>query len=151
MARRLRCVLVLAGLAVAGCGTHRGPVAAACTTGPAAILASLRAAPRNDTLSDGTRLSDCVSHAIKDSELQNVGATFIGAGDRLARTALTDDRSAYELGYLAGATARGASGTGGVATELVDRIDRMMGDAGGVPPARRAAFDRGRAAGRASG
>jgi len=151
MHRRLRCAFVLAGVAVAGCGTHRGPVAATCTAGADTIVATLKLAPNNVTLPDGTRLSECVSHAISDSDLQNVGSMFIGAGDQLVRRAPTDARSAYELGFLAGATERGASGTGGVATELVDRIDRFMGDATGIAPAPRAAFDRGRRAGRAGG
>ncbi|MCW3065354.1 MAG: hypothetical protein JWN32_2526, partial [Solirubrobacterales bacterium] len=103
---------MLAGLAAAGCGAHRAPVAAACTTGADAILASLRGAPGAVAQPGGTRLSECVSHAINDSDLQNVGTVFIAAGDQLARKAASDDRSAEELGYLAGAAGRGASGTG---------------------------------------
>jgi hypothetical protein len=35
--------------------------------------------------------------------------------------------------------------------ELVDRMDRFVGDASGIAPGPRAAFDRGRRAGRSGG
>jgi hypothetical protein len=144
-------VLVLAGLAVTGCGDHRGPVAASCTSGSGPILTALRRAPGHAALSDGTKLSDCVSHAINDADLQNVGSSFIGAGDSLARRAQTDGVAAYRLGYLAGAAERGANQTEGIAMELVDRLDRFMGDSTVMPPANRAEFARGRNAGRKRG
>jgi hypothetical protein len=144
-------VLVLVGLAVAGCGDHRGPVAAGCTSGSGPILTALRGAPGHTALSDGTKLSDCVSHAIDDADLQNVGSSFIGAGDSLARRAPTDGAAAYRLGYLAGAAERGANETEGIAMELADRLDRFMGDSTTMAAASRAAFARGRAAGRKSG
>ena len=151
MARRLSCVLALfAGLAAAGCGHHRGPVASSCTTGSGTVLSALRRAPGPVALPGGTLLSDCVSHAVSDTDLENVGSILIGAGDSLARQAATQPDGALRLGFLAGAAERGASGTGGVAMELVDRLDRFAGDAR-LPPAEMAAFRRGRAAGRAHG
>jgi len=151
MVRRVSCTwLLLAGLLLAGCGTHRGPVASACTTGSGAILAALHRAPGRVSLSDGTLLSDCVSHAVSDTDLQNVGSILIGAGDSLARRAPTQPDAALQLGFLAGAAERGASGTGGVAAELVDRLDRFAGDAN-LPAAQMSAFRRGRAAGRTGG
>jgi hypothetical protein len=150
MARWSRWTVVIAGLAVAGCGEHRGPVASTCTSGGEQILSTLRRAPAHASLPDGTRLSECVSHAISDAQLQNVGSSFIAAGDELVRRAPTDDGAAFQLGYLAGAAERGASETEGIARELVDRLDRFAGD-GELSPPRRAAFDRGRAAGRKRG
>jgi hypothetical protein len=150
MARWYRWTVLIAGLAVVGCGDHRGPVASTCTSGADTILASLRRAPGPASLPDGTLLSECVSHAISDAQLQNVGSSFIAAGDDLVRRAPTDDGAAMQLGYLAGAAERGASQTEGIARELVDRLDRFVGD-GSLPPPRRAAFDRGRAAGRKRG
>ena len=151
MGGRVSCAVVLAaGLAVAGCGHHRGPVAFSCTTGSGAILRALSHAPGAVALPDGTRLSDCVSHAVSDTDLENVGGVLIAAGDSLARRAPTRTDAAYRLGFLAGAAERGASGTGGVAMELVDRLDRFAGDAH-LAPAEMTAFRRGRAAGRARG
>jgi hypothetical protein len=92
-----------------------------------------------------------VSHAISDTDLQNVGASFIGAGDSLARRAPGETGAAYRLGFLAGAAERGANETEGIAMELVDRLDRYVGDSTTMSPPSRAAFARGRAAGRRRG
>jgi hypothetical protein len=143
-------MVLAAGLALAGCGNHRGSVAFSCTTGTGAVLRALNHAPGAVALSDGTRLSDCVAHAISDTDLEDVGSMLIGAGDSLARQAPTRADAAYRLGFLAGAAERGASGTGGIAMELVDRLDRFGGDAH-LPPAEMSAFRRGRAAGRTRG
>ena len=150
MVRWRRLPVLIAGLAATGCGDHRGPVASTCTTGGEPILAALRRAPGHPSLPDGTKLSDCVSRAISDTQLQNVGSSFIAAADSLARRAAADSGAAYRLGFLAGAAERGASQTEGIARELVDRIDRFAGD-GDLPAPSRAAFAQGRVAGRRRG
>lgn len=151
MARLTRCATLAAALLLAGCGSHFGPVPAACTQGASSVVRALRAAPQSVRLPDGTRLSDCLRHATSDVELQNVGGVLVEAGSRIAAHGLRDARAVLELGYLAGSVESGARRTGGVASELVDRMGRFVGDSADLAPAARAAFERGLAAGRADG
>ena len=70
--------------------------------------------------------------------------------DALATEAPRSDAAALRLGYLVGATHRGAARTSGLHAELIRRLESSAGleDA---PAARRAAYARGLAAGRARG
>ncbi|HEY8867014.1 MAG TPA: hypothetical protein VIM22_08770 [Solirubrobacteraceae bacterium] len=150
MPRATAPVLMLAILALAGCGRahHRPP--SACTTGVTAIQQALQGAPGRVALADGTLLSTCVGEARSDGDIQTIGAIYTGAADRLARAAGGDDSAALRLGYLIGATRRAASRTSGIHLELVRRLEQTVG-VDGVPPAHRAAFRRGIAAGRRDG
>ncbi len=65
---------------------------------------------------------------------------------RVARS----DAAALQLGYLIAAARLGAQRTNGVGLELQRRLEQSVG-LDGPPPARRAAFERGDAAGRHSG
>jgi len=60
------------------------------------------------------------------------------------------DAAAVQLGYLVGASEKGAERTQGVGLELSRRLEQAIG-IGGAPPARRAAYQRGLAAGKSSG
>jgi len=111
------------------------------------VLRALRTAPRDVRLSDGTRLSECVSGASDDAELQQIGFAFTPAADRLART--RDERSAFRLGYLVGAVRRGAATTNGVHLELVRRLESTV--TFDDDPALLAAAGRGARAGEAGG
>lgn len=152
------CALTI--LALAACG-ERAPLPQACSeAGPDDVMQALAAAPGDVALADGTPLSRCVEHAIDDERLQALGATLTTAADRLARrmhdggeaagaSARRDgERAALELGFLAGAVARGSARTAGFQSDLADRI---AGTATFGNGARRAALLRGRAAGRARG
>ncbi len=137
-------------LALGACGA-REPLPSGCVeAGPSDVLRSLRHAPHDVALGDGTPISACVAGAISDAELQIVGATLTGAADRLARRLQDSDRIAFQLGFLMGAVERGAARTSGVQSELSARVGQAAGLDGG-PAARRAGLLRGRAAGRHRG
>ena len=109
--------------AATGCGASAATPAPACTASPQDILTALAQAPGRVRLGDGTRLSQCVARATEDGPLQEVGATFTAAADALAARADRDRAAALQLGYLVGATRRGAATTNGVALELAHRIE----------------------------
>ena len=140
-------LLAFAGLA--GCGEDReSGVPAACKEGPESVRAALRAAPREVRL-DGVRLSECLTEGADADDLQVVGAAYLEAAAGLARKAGQDpeSRAAVELGYLVGAARRGGSGTQGVHTELLRRLDQELGTVDTRSPA----FRRGERAGRSEG
>jgi hypothetical protein len=121
MRRPLAPLAMVAMVTVAGCGSASGggdgpPLA--CTDSEAAVVRALAAAPGPVTLSDGTRLSDCVARATSDADLQGVGIVLTGAAERLV-----DAGNAVAVGYLVGAARRGAEHTGGVQIELVRRLE----------------------------
>jgi hypothetical protein len=135
-------------LAACGSGPER-TLPAACRADPAKVVAALRAAPGAVTL-DGVPLSDCVKDAFDDGDVQTVGAIWSQAADRLAPAAHRRQDAALRLGYLAGATEKGAATTNGIQAELVRRTGLAIGIAG-PPAAVRAAYERGLAAGRRRG
>jgi hypothetical protein len=145
---RLRTGLFAAlALALAACGSDTPPLSGDCTRG-VSLGAALAAAPGQVALPDGTRLSDCVRRAESDSEIQEVAAGATTLADFLAAQAKTSDDAAVRLGYLIGAARRGASHTPGIHAELVRRLEDA---AAAVPRTRRAALDRGLAAGERAG
>jgi hypothetical protein len=140
------CLLAL--LALPGCG-GRTPPAEACIQAQATdVLQALKDAPDNVVLADGTPISQCVRRTIDDGRLQALGAALTAAADTLAQRMRTSDAAAFQLGFLIGATDRGAAQAAGLQGDLANRI------AGAAPPdggPRRAALMRGRAAGRRDG
>jgi hypothetical protein len=114
------------------------------------MAGALRRAPGPVRLEGGTRLSTCVARSDDDSEIQDVGAAYTGVASALAQRVPRSDAAAVQLGYLAGATRRGARHTNGLAAELVRRVEQAVGIAG-PPAARRAAYTRGLAAGTRGG
>ena len=143
-------VCTLATVVLAACAT-REPLPSACMEArPDDVLRALRAAPQEVALQDGTRISTCVERAVGESEAQVLGATLTTTADRLARRLASSELAAFQLGFLMGATERGAAQTNGVQGELDARIGQAAGIDGG-PPARHGALLRGRAAGRRDG
>jgi hypothetical protein len=138
---------------IAGCGEEEiAPPAQACTDAPAAIVRALAAAPGAVRLADGTALSACVGHARTASALQDVGVALTSAAEELEQAALAgDERAALQLGYLIGATRRGAEETSGLGAELVRRVERSGAAADAVGPRHGAAVRRGMAAGAGRG
>jgi hypothetical protein len=150
MGRRPALALAAALALAGGCGAdERAPLPVACAR-PEAVTAALAAAPRPVRLPDGTRLSDCVRDARADGDQQAIGVSFTGAADRLGQELAASDGAALRLGYLVGAARAGADDTNGVHDELLFRLGQAAG-VGGPPAARRAAYERGRAAGRRHG
>jgi hypothetical protein len=147
-----RIALLCAVAALVGCGcSGRAALPTACSSMTTDdIMRALRAAPARVALADGTPLSRCVSRAVGDVDLQNLGTLMTDAADRLVRQLPGSDTAAVQLGYLIGAAERGAGETPGVQTELASRLAEAPGFDGG-PPARRGALARGREAGRRGG
>lgn len=148
--RSVSALALLALLGAAGCGQARTEPPRACLDGAAPVLRALRAAPAPVRLADGTSLSECVRWARSDASLQGIGAELTEAAARLAVRARARDAAALQMGYLVGASERAAARTNGIHAELVSRL-RGAAAFDGAAGARRAAFARGRAAGRAGG
>lgn len=141
---RFSLVASAAALAMAGAGCGPREVAAPleCYDDPRAITAALDRAPRPVQLPGGTRLSECVRLARSDADIQSLGAAFTAVADDLARGLPASDDAALRLGYLVGATKRGAARTNGIHLELVRRLDQTVG-VDGPPEPRKPAFVRG--------
>jgi hypothetical protein len=136
------CMLAL--LALPGCGGRTPPAEACIQAQPADVLQALKDAPDHVALADGTPISQCVRRTIDDGRLQALGAALTTAADTLAQRMRTSDAAAFQLGFLIGATNRGAAQAAGLQGDLANRI------AGAAPPdggPRRALLMRGRAAG----
>ena len=136
------CMLAL--LALPGCGGRTPPAEACIQAQPADVLQALTDAPDHVALADGTPISQCVRRTIDDGRLQALGAALTAAADALAQRMRTSDAAAFQLGFLVGATDRGAAQAAGLQGDLANRI------AGAAPPdggPRRVLLMRGRAAG----
>jgi integrase len=145
-------LVLLAAAALAACGRGDEPLDEACLESPRAIERALARAPAPVTLAGGTRLSECVANARSDSDLQNAGTVLTRAADDLAEAARAGDAlAALRLGYLVGATRKGAKRTAGIHAELQRRIERAAAhlDEAGARVA--AAVARGVRAGEATG
>jgi hypothetical protein len=142
--------LAIAALGASGCGRDTPELPSACTRGESEIARALERAPGRAALGDGTRLSTCLNRARSDAELQTVGLLWTRVADGLARDVGRSDVAALRLGYLVGAARRGARTTSGIHEELVRRLEQAAG-LDGAPPAHRAAYRRGLAAGSAGG
>jgi hypothetical protein len=145
-------LVLLAAVTLAACGAAHEPLDEACVESPRAIEHALGRAPEPVRLPTGTRLSECVANARTDADLQGAGLVLTRAADQLADAARRGDTAAaLRLGYLVGATRRGARRTEGIHAQLQRRIERTtayLGDAGqGVS----SAVGRGRRAGEATG
>ncbi|WP_354699513.1 hypothetical protein DSM112329_05230 [Paraconexibacter sp. AEG42_29] len=138
---------------LAGCGPGATPISPGCTEDVAPVIRALERAPAAVTLVDGSRLSECISDGTDEAELLNVGITFSRAAEELRVTAREqEDRAvAVQLGYLIGATRRGAERTAGVMSELQRRVELVGGRLQTEAPDLAADVDRGLAAGEKTG
>ena len=133
----------VAALTAAGCGQDNRPLPTACISSAQAIVTALDRAPARVALS-------CIERARSPADVQNVGALYTQVADGLATRVPASDRAAVQLGYLVGASRRGARHTSGIHDELVRRLEQAVG-VGGAPAARRAAYRRGLVAGERRG
>lgn len=146
--RRAATACALAVL-LGACGSSDRPaLPASCSAATERLVAALSRAPQPVTLSDGTRLSHCVRDADSTADLQNLGVGLQQAADRLRAAAADGDaQAAVALGYLVGATRKGAAQTPGVAAELAVRVGRVAGRLLDADPTLRSAVARGLRAG----
>lgn len=110
---------------VAGCGNDEHRVPVACLDGN--VTKALASAPANVNL-EGTRLSECFTRAANPAEVQQVGAVFVAAAEKLAASARAQPHSAAatRLGYLIGAVRHGAGRTQGIHYETERRIEQEL-------------------------
>jgi hypothetical protein len=115
---------VLALVAI-GCGNDEHRVPVACLDGD--VSAALAKAP-GEVRVDGTKLSDCFNRAATPAEIQEVGAVFLVAAEKLSARARTSPHSqaALQLGYLVGAVRHGAGHTQGIHYETQRRIEQEL-------------------------
>jgi hypothetical protein len=138
-----------AAMPASGCGEQATPISPGCTGDAGPVMAALAKAPAAVTLVDGTRLSTCISNGTDEAELQDVGITFhrVAEGLRVKAREGDDTAAAVQLGYLVGATRRGAARTNGVMAELQRRVELVGGRLQDEAPALAADVQRGLVAG----
>jgi hypothetical protein len=147
-------VLLAALLLIGGCGSDTDDEApAACLATNDVYLRALERAPAEVRLAGGTPISACLVPEQDAGELANVGREMIVAATKLNTEARKDPEgsASVQLGYLLGATAKGADA---IHTDLVRRLNtaaRFSEGGGSQPAGFERAFGRGYAAGQGSG
>lgn len=143
---------LVASLASAGCGSAAPPpISFSCTDSRAVLARALERAPGAVRLRDGSRLSQCVTDAQGEGELQDFGVLATQLADDLAGRAARDPHAAVELGYLVGAARRGAATTAGLQAELVHRLEASARQLDAGAAAVQGAYQRGLVAGERTG
>lgn len=142
--------------ALAACGSEPEPTPTACLTGPDDYLKALAGAPDQALLSGSVPLSDCLVDDQPAGDLNTVGQAVIAAATELNNEARRRPTSAAatRLGYLVGSVEEGASGTAGIHTDLVRRINaaaRFSDDPDGLPASFERTFGAAYAAARENG
>ena len=113
-------------LVAIGCGNDEHRVPVACLDGN--VSQALVKAPGEVRLEGETKLSECFNRAATPAEIQEVGAVFVSAAEKLSARARTNPHSpaALQLGYLVGAVRRGARTDTGVHYESERRIEQEL-------------------------
>jgi hypothetical protein len=116
--------IVIGGAIASGCGDQDDSTPVACLEGPAAYEQALVDAPGEVLLDGETPISDCFVRNQSSGDLTRVGEAMIEAAtslNGLARTEPGGDAN-LQLGYLLGATERGAEESEGIHSDLVRRL-----------------------------
>jgi hypothetical protein len=126
-------------LGLAGCGSaEESRTPDACLSGPTYYAAALKRAPGDVRLPGAVPISDCLVRNQQTGDLTNVGSYLLRVATQLNAQARREAAAAptVQLGYLAGAVARGAANTGGIHSELQRRIEAaaLYSPAGKPPP-----------------
>lgn len=144
----------LSVLSLTACGDERPTVSELCLVDPVPIERALENAATGGpvVLPDGTSLSDCAERVVKDADLQRLGVVLTTAADHLVERVeeRQDAAAARQLGWLVGATERGAARTNGLSLELARRVGLVAGRLELAPPLA-AALAAGRADGKRAG
>ena len=114
-------------LTQAACSSGAERVPPACMDSSGAFVRALAAAPGPVSV-DGTRISRCFARRSSSADVENVGAGLITVAEQLSSRAHVHphSRSATELGYLIGASERGAARTEGIHYELLRRLQMEL-------------------------
>ena len=148
------CLLAAVGMLalLAGCGSdedERAP--SACRADSAAYREALSAAPGEVRL-EGVAISDCLTPSQEGGELAQIGEQMVIAATQLNAEAGRDPGgpAAVQLGYLIGATSKGADS---IHADLILRLNSAARFSSGEAqsPAFNRGFNRGYTAGRESG
>jgi hypothetical protein len=109
-----------------GCGNDEHRVPVACLDGN--LAEALAQAPGDVRLDGDTKLSDCFTRNADPAEIQQVGAVFIAAAEKLSARARAEPHSAaaLQLGYLIGAVRHGAGHTQGIHYETERRVEQEL-------------------------
>jgi hypothetical protein len=145
----MRIALIAVALAlIAGCGADRSEsLPAACSEGPGAVTKALAEAPGKVVIDGITPISRCFNRDARGDDVQIVGSILVAVAQQLGDKARDGDKTAaLRLGYLAGASQRGAK-RNGLAGEMIRRIDAEVNGLGD----RHSAYERGLRAGLARG
>jgi hypothetical protein len=149
-------LLVAVALAALGCGSQDDSTPVACLEGARAYERALRSAPVEVLLQGETPVSDCLASNQQAGDLSRVGEALVETATALSAQAREEDGgdAAVQLGYLVGATQRGAETSEGIHSDLVRRLTVAARYApGGEPlsPAFMRSYEAGYAAGRREG
>jgi hypothetical protein len=152
-AASLLAVIALSGI---GCGSQDDSTPVACLEGATAYEKALRDAPGEVLLQGEAPISDCVASNQQAGDLSRVGEAMVETATSLSAQAREEDGgdAAVQLGYLVGATQRGAETSEGIHSDLVRRLTVAARYApGGEPlsPAFMRSYEAGYAAGRREG
>jgi hypothetical protein len=126
-------------LGLAACGSaEESKTPDACLSGPSYYATALKRAPGDVRLPGAVAISDCLVRNQQTGDLTNVGGYLLRVATDLNAEARRTSAAAptVQLGFLAGAVARGAAETGGVHAEMQRRIEAaaLYSPAGKPPP-----------------
>jgi len=122
--RRPLWIPAIVALAIAGCGSTDNATPVGCLEGSGAYLRALRTAPGAVRLADGTPISSCLVENQEAGDLATVGTALVAAATTLNAEARAQPGGSanLQLGYLLGATQKGASENEGIDADLVRRL-----------------------------
>jgi hypothetical protein len=149
-------LLVACVFAALGCGSQSDSTPVACFEGAGTYEKALRDAPGEVRLTAETPISDCLAENQQAGDLAQVGEAMVEAATKLNAEARAQEGgdAAVQLGYLIGASQRGAERSEGIHSDLVRRLTVAARYAPGKEPLSPAfirAYEAGYAAGRRDG
>jgi hypothetical protein len=117
-------LLACLALAAFGCGKQGDSTPVACLEGAPAYEKALREAPGEVLLQGETPISECLASNQQAGDLARVGEAMVESATTLSAEARAEDGgdAAVQLGYLIGATERGAESSEGIHADLVRRL-----------------------------
>ncbi len=119
--------VLFVSLLLAGCGRDEAVTPISCLEGPDKIETALVTAPEPVMIDGSTPISSCLVAEQPTGDLVDFGADSVVVATRLGTQAGGSGpeaiRAAIQAGYLVGAMQKGAEGTAGIHTALLDRVE----------------------------